>query len=346
MTGVRIRFEGYNSTGNNIYIDNINISGTSSNLAPVAGFNANGNIQVCSNTGVLFSNTSLNNPATYNWTFEGGSPASSGQFAPIINWTTPGTYDVQLIVSNSAGSDTLIQADFIEILPLPSISITATPDSICQGVQVQLEVSGGAAYLWNAGPGLQVTDSPVVTVSPSVTSTYSASGISDQGCSNTASSQITVLNPPAAPSISENNFLLVAPQAVSYQWYVNGLEIANSDTMFLQPLLNGNYNLRIYDQYGCTSISAPYAVNWVGVDDVKRQPLLVIPNPANTNVRVTCGEKMEQIQVYSAAGQLIFSSLLNAAQTHLITENWSNGLYLIRIQTHSGERSMRLVVAH
>lgn len=64
---------------------------------------------------VQFTDLSLNNPTTWSWTFEGGNPASSSLQNPNITYDTPGTFNVQLVVSNSAGSDTKLLSGFISV---------------------------------------------------------------------------------------------------------------------------------------------------------------------------------------------------------------------------------------
>ena len=52
---------------------------------------------------------------TWAWTFDGGTPASwSAQDPDTICWSTPGTYDIELIVSNQAGADTMTHTIYID----------------------------------------------------------------------------------------------------------------------------------------------------------------------------------------------------------------------------------------
>ena len=49
----------------------------------------------------------------WNWSFPGGTPSSSTDKNPLITYNHPGTYDVQLVISGSTGSDTLFKTGYI-----------------------------------------------------------------------------------------------------------------------------------------------------------------------------------------------------------------------------------------
>jgi glycosidase len=81
---------------------------------PIAGFEAHPR-SVQANGLVAFEDLSAGAIDTRHWTFAGGSPGSSMETDPIVVYTTPGTYDVTLIVSGATESDTLDLADYIEV---------------------------------------------------------------------------------------------------------------------------------------------------------------------------------------------------------------------------------------
>ncbi|MCB2221439.1 MAG: beta-propeller fold lactonase family protein [Bacteroidetes bacterium] len=86
-------------------------------VAPLADFGANvTTIQI--GESVAFEDLSQNNPISWNWTFEGGTPMSSTDQNPEITYETEGTYDVSLTVTNIAGSDDELKPDYITVLPL------------------------------------------------------------------------------------------------------------------------------------------------------------------------------------------------------------------------------------
>jgi hypothetical protein len=65
---------------------------------------------------VEFTNLSTGNPTFFKWFFPGATPSVSYQENPVIIYHTPGIYDVKLIVSGLAGSDTLIRKNYMEAL--------------------------------------------------------------------------------------------------------------------------------------------------------------------------------------------------------------------------------------
>jgi PKD repeat protein len=65
---------------------------------------------------VIFSDLSTNDPTSWNWTFEGGTPATSGNQNPTVTYNTAGIYDVTLSVANSAGNDEMVKTDYITVI--------------------------------------------------------------------------------------------------------------------------------------------------------------------------------------------------------------------------------------
>ncbi|HTL83258.1 MAG TPA: S8 family serine peptidase [Bacteroidia bacterium] len=65
---------------------------------------------------VNFTDQSVYNPTTWSWTFSGGTPASYvGQNPPAITYSTPGTYNVSLTVTNANGTDTQTNTNYITV---------------------------------------------------------------------------------------------------------------------------------------------------------------------------------------------------------------------------------------
>lgn len=57
------------------------------------------------------------NLVSWNWTFEGGNPATSTEQNPLVTYEEEGTFDVTLTVSNADGdTETITKADYITVL--------------------------------------------------------------------------------------------------------------------------------------------------------------------------------------------------------------------------------------
>ncbi len=85
-------------------------------IAPIADFSAD-LTTVFVGQSIQFTDLSVNEPVSYEWTFDGGTPSSSSLQNPNITYSTPGTYDVSLFVENTAGDDEMIKTDYITVLP-------------------------------------------------------------------------------------------------------------------------------------------------------------------------------------------------------------------------------------
>ncbi|PKR82249.1 hypothetical protein CW751_02645 [Brumimicrobium salinarum] len=228
-----VKFESYNAgpIGNNLYIDNINITGTAINNNPIADLTSN-NQQVCEGETVNYTDQSTNNPTSWNWSFPGGSPSSSTSQNPVVTYASSGSYDVTLQVDNASGSDVITYTNHVTVNAEPTISIAATDQTICQGDNSNLSASGATSYSWDNGLGNGASK----TVSPSTTTIYEVTGTSN-GCSNTATIEIDVI-PPLNINLSASqteicvgsSVTLSASGATSYTWD-NGLGTGNSHSV-------------------------------------------------------------------------------------------------------------------
>ncbi len=81
---------------------------------PIANFEANLTIIYVGDF-VSFTDLSTNNPNSWEWSFEGGTPATSDEQNPSILYETGGTFDVSLTAGNDYGFDTKLMEDYITV---------------------------------------------------------------------------------------------------------------------------------------------------------------------------------------------------------------------------------------
>ncbi len=146
-----------------------------------------------------------------------------------------------------------------------TVSIDATPDTICAGSSATLtaNVSGGAmpySYTWS---DTQTKSS--ITVTPTITTTYSVTVIDNNSATNTA--QIVVTGSPqmtatisneqdASCGLSNGTATVTATGGIpnsgpsyNYLWSTGNI------TPTISNVLSGYYCVTVYDMLGCTAIA-------------------------------------------------------------------------------------------
>lgn len=128
-------FTGVWGRADSIYLTNISgfvladICEAATPPAPVANFTADRFTLMKGNT-VQFTDLSSNTPSSWTWAFQGGTPTSSNQENPLVNYNNEGLYDVSLDVSNAGGSDAVNVPDLISVLTWPALPACDTVSNI------------------------------------------------------------------------------------------------------------------------------------------------------------------------------------------------------------------------
>jgi len=198
---------------------------------------------ICEGDCINFTDLSTNIPTSWQWSFPGATPSTSGAKNPFnICYDTVGFYDVQLIATNTDGSDTKLKTAYITVTPNPLV--TAPPDTtICVGEPFQLNAvgtggTGSLTYTWNPPTFLSCTNCQNPICTPTSIITYNVIVTDINNCSDAASVTISVV---VCSGIEEND---------------------------------GNYQLKIYPNPGknnvtlTMNISKPQDIN-ISIFDVK-----------------------------------------------------------------------------
>jgi len=141
---------------------------------------------VCYNETTILTASGANN---YSWSHSLGT-GSSVTVTPTINTTYTVTGTNSYNCSNTASVSVVVN-------PIPTVSVTASSTTICQGDQTILSATGTDNYTWSHGLGNNAN----ITVSPTTTTTYTVVGTNTFGCSATASITI-IVNPNADATIN------------------------------------------------------------------------------------------------------------------------------------------------
>lgn len=185
------------------------------------------------------------------WNFGDASSAenTSDSLNPVHNFTSPGTYSVSCIFN--CGKDTLLQQVVITP-PMVNATVTGT-DTLCNTQSATLAAGGGVIYLWSTGE-----NSPAITVSPPITTTYVVTVTDISGCSNTVSHTIGVLpfegiDFSCIDSICPGkNATITASGGEIFAWSSG----ENTSEIIVSPFETTIYSVTVTSDNGCTDSAA------------------------------------------------------------------------------------------
>ncbi|MBN8692464.1 MAG: T9SS type A sorting domain-containing protein [Bacteroidetes bacterium] len=240
-----------------------------------------------------------------------------------------------------------------------AVSVTATPftsptvtingnNSICVGSSDTLTANGNVtSYSWVSGPTTSVN-----IVTPTVTTTYSVSGL-NSGCpSNMAVFTVTVNNLPTVTATTGNTIIcgppfqgtatLTANGASTYTWNTS----ANGSSIAVSPSVTTTYTVTGTDANGCanTAVVTQSVSTCTGIDGSKSiaSQVKIYPNPNNgfISVELPYEAKMEIINVL---GQAVYSETIIEGKNEINLSALQNGVYFIKLSSSQGESITRII---
>lgn len=118
---------------------------------PVAGFQTANNI-ICAPSEIQFEDVS-EDAEQWEWTFEGGTPATSTEQNPTVQYESSGIFDVSLKVTNALGEHTYTSQQHITSISPPAASFTHEVEGTVASFHVADEQPAGKQYFWDFGDG-------------------------------------------------------------------------------------------------------------------------------------------------------------------------------------------------
>ena len=209
-TSIKIIFRGVTGTGFNsdIAIDLVEITAQGVQ-APAASFTTDQvNDTICNPATVVFTNTSSNNPTTYNWNFgAGATPSSSTQAGPItVSYLSVGPKTITLTVGNAGGTDTY--AYDLYVTEEPNALFIQAPNGP-GGVKLTPGPMTVTQVDWDFGDGNTTTsyDTQPVYHTYTANGTYTVTMVAQNQCgSDTFTTDVVIsdISTPEYPKLSYN----------------------------------------------------------------------------------------------------------------------------------------------
>ncbi len=178
-----------NDCGTNVITQTISLL-----VPPQAIFDAD-IVSGCAPLTVNFIDQSIS-ATSWDWTFEGGMPATSTDQNPTVVFDNPGDFEVSLTVTNSVGNSFVNVDDFITVLAGPSGGFTTSSDE--NTVTFTNTSTNATSYSWDFGDGTSSTETnPVHTYPDDGQYTVILTATNDCG-SETSQQIITTSSAPGA----------------------------------------------------------------------------------------------------------------------------------------------------
>ena len=254
-------------------------------------------IAVAETSGTMNNDGIIEQGASANLTASGGSTYlwNTGAVTAVIT-VTPSVTTTYSVTVTSSGGCTAVTSVVITVVPPQTLVLSVAETSgisnndgvICSGANAVLNASGGGTYLWSTG-----ATTASITVTPTVSTTYSVTSTNSGGGTQTASVLITVNTLPVAtintvessgvPNdgtvCTGTSATLTAAGGSNYLWS-NGNSAAS---ISVAPAVTTTYTVTVTDSNVCSA--------------TRSSVVTVISQPVLLSLSAVCGSAGSQITI-------------------------------------------------
>jgi len=317
------------------------------NLSSPLNVQFNGNPStVCINTPVQFTDQTTGGTITsWNWSFPGGSPASSTAASPTVTYFQPGTYAVSLTVSDGTYLSSFQDTAYITVEVLP-----ATPSAIvgnaapCPNTLENYSVTNdpSAYYNWTFPAtwlGMSTTNSIAITFdnTPGI---LSVTADNSCGSSPAATLNINVGTPPTAGFTYVLNggaltLTNTSQNASSFAWSFGDGGTSTQAQPTYTYTAPGAYTITLIATNACGDAdTTTQQIQVLGLQDLSHTGIVVYPNPSTGQFTIDGLDAFigEPLSVIDLAGRMVASTSIKSSLEIVSLVNIVDGLYLIKIQ--------------
>jgi len=266
---------------------------------------------------VHFTQQCFGEPDTYQWTFEGGDPATSNEENPVVTYNEAGAFDVTLVITKGADSQEMHKEGYIRVNEeyiMDNQTVTT-----CSGL-----------FLDDGGTDNNYADSKDYTMT-FISDDASANSVltvdfvefSLESNTNCTYDYLEVYNGPNTSSPLVGKYCGTSSP---------GLVISDNDEKALTFKFHsdGNTNFSGWKAaINCTIVDA--------VDELTLQHIKVYPNPANEpSIVIESVNEMEEVIITNLRGQIISKVLVSGKKETIDISSLTNGVYIFTVITQQG----------
>jgi alpha-tubulin suppressor-like RCC1 family protein len=132
--------------------------------------------------------------------------------------------------------------------------------------------------------------------------------------------------------------MITSTIGTEYQWYVDGIEIVNSNSNSIPVSTIGEYTVLVTFANGCTRLSNIF-YHGVGIDELASHLYInAYPNPAISTFYVEWGTaSVSSIRLFDVVGSLIWEeNTTGKAKVELDVNSYAKGTYYVKVESVNG----------
>ncbi len=105
----------------------------------------------------------------------------------------------------------------------------------------------------------------------------------------------------------------------------------------------GQADVTVTSEDGGKFISCAFTVTPTTINSLSRESVTIYPVPAKTHIMIKAGEFIKRVKVYDLTGTLILDKTIQSKTVNLNVSSFESGMYILKIDTNTGQVSSRIV---
>jgi hypothetical protein len=207
---------------------------------------------------------------------------------------------------------------------------------------VTLKGKGANIYTWCCG----ITDG--VAFAPTTTNNYTLIGTDTNGCENSISVTVSVVELPTIPVISLNKSTLESNSIIGNQWYFNNSIIPNANNPSYNPQINGDYYVVVTANHCSSKPSNVISYSQTGFPEIETINVIwVFPNPTTglVTIQIPLTSSEIKFELCDITGFNIEARQLkyNGKEFEIDLSKYPKGAYIVTIFSKTAKYQTKIV---
>ena len=283
--------------------------------------------------------------------------ATASQPGGVFTWST-GATGSSISVSPTATTNYTVNYSLngcnaapvtVQVVVNPTPTVTVNNATVCAGTPTTLiatpSVTGGT-YSWSTGATTQQ-----ITVTPTVTTTYSLT-YTASGCSPATAAGIVTVNLNPTVSLGGDTTLCAADFPYTLLATVTGTNnqftwSTGDQSQSITITTGGTYTVNVTNSSGCSASDAIQITSdpCASLEQISDWAVKVYPNPSSDVVTIESNEIFEQIYLYDSNGKLVYSNSVSANSMTIDVSKLVTGVYEMKLM-NSNSIVWRKIIKH